>query len=356
MRVTTASRTVNPVSVVVLLATLVACTVNPPASKAEAGAGATAAPTYTAQRLPVLRRYPSGYPTGINDQGVVVGSALSAKGGRTRAVQWRDGRIRALTSPPGSRNARADAVNDTGLVVGSARRLAGDRDHAVVWRNGRPRWLPEPPGTVSSGALDVNEDGLIVGFVQTAQGDRSVVWRDGDQELGPSGTASAVNDGSVVAGSSYTLDTLPTPYRWPVGEAATTLLALTSGLDSVARDLNNSDIVVGLGLADRSGRALPLMWTGARPEVLPLLKGFDSGAAEGINDDTTVVGRQYTSTNTEAAVPVVWLDGSVRQLPGVAPSDGSGLDWYSADDVNSAGVVVGARQTVNGMEPLIWQP
>ena len=120
--------------------------------------------------------------TGINDAGLVVGSAdVSAKPGTKprHAVLWRKG-IRQDLGTLGGTESRALAVNAPGQIVGvsSITQAAADGNplyHAFFWDTGRMTDLGTLPGDRQSGANALNARGEVVGY----SGERACLWRGG---------------------------------------------------------------------------------------------------------------------------------------------------------------------------------
>ena len=124
----------------------------------------------------------SAEATGINDAGLVVGSAdVSAKPGTKprHAVLWRNG-VRQDLGTLGGTESRALAVNAPGQIVGvsSVTQTATDGNslyHAFFWDRGKMADLGTLPGDRQSGAAALNARGEVVG----SSGERACLWRGG---------------------------------------------------------------------------------------------------------------------------------------------------------------------------------
>lgn len=131
-------------------------------------------------RLPYLadERGPGGGATAINNLNVVVGNSPTHTFHQPHAVRWdQHGNITDLGTLPSGIDSFAYGINDLGLVVGTASD-ADAVDHAVTWsRTGTLRRLPELPGGSGSEALAVSDTGLVVGDAYDANGtDVAMVW------------------------------------------------------------------------------------------------------------------------------------------------------------------------------------
>lgn len=108
---------------------------------------------------------------------------------------------------------------------------------------------------------------------------------------------------------------------------------LKGGTYSLATDLNNNGVVVGVSEV-RGGLMRAFLWSSGTMKALPILKNFENSRANGINSLGTVVGNVSAVAEERA---VLWPgDGTVYDighldLPG----------WTTATAVNDKNVVVG---------------
>ncbi|MET8997594.1 hypothetical protein [Amycolatopsis sp. NPDC004169] len=121
--------------------------------------------------------YPDG---GMNDSGVVAGSAYSEVPGVPHAIRW-DPRDRPadLGTLPGGSWSRALGINACGVVIGEAG-TSDHATHAVYWNPaGQPEDLGALPGATWSSPAAVNDHDVVVGFSQDPQTftGRAVEWR-----------------------------------------------------------------------------------------------------------------------------------------------------------------------------------
>jgi len=99
---------------------------------------------------------------GVNDDGVVVGSAQIAGVGH-RGFMWDGKTVTVLGVLPGDAVSDADAISNAGISVGNSTNPVGTSGiHAVKWDSGSVTDLDVPLGLWRK-ALDVNDAGTIVG-------------------------------------------------------------------------------------------------------------------------------------------------------------------------------------------------
>jgi len=146
---------------------------------------AGAASIYTVTELAALAGFGSSTPTGINDNGQVVGystSSISGTGsGDTQAVLW----LAGSTAPIelgilGGSYTTATGINNNGQVVGSAY-TSGGYYHAVLWQS--PYGVPTDLGTLggnSSKAAGISNSGQVVGEADSGNGTpHPALWQAG---------------------------------------------------------------------------------------------------------------------------------------------------------------------------------
>jgi probable HAF family extracellular repeat protein len=102
----------------------------------------------------------------INDEGVVVGSALQDN--QTRACLIRpDGKLEWIEPLPGDHSNVATGISRNGLVVGYSDDPPGQDggSTAFIYVDGKVRPLEMPLSVVDSAALAINADGIIAGYL-----------------------------------------------------------------------------------------------------------------------------------------------------------------------------------------------
>jgi probable HAF family extracellular repeat protein len=140
-----------------------------------------------------------GVATGINANGVVVGTSKDAEG-RPRAVIWENGVMRDLSVAPGH-DTWVNAINDRGQVMGT---VGSDGCTTFFWENGQTQIIA-PFGSFCPTGLGPN--GEVIGFgLDIRPGastvEHALIWQAGRLiDLGP-GVPRAINNRDEVVGTS----------------------------------------------------------------------------------------------------------------------------------------------------------
>ena len=264
---------------------------------------------------------------GINDQGVIVGSAQDSNG-LAVAIEIQNGIVTQLgvlpggyLDSPGLADSRALALNDAGQVVGLSMTQSGVQ-HAVLWQNGTLTDLGSIAGGGMSAALAINQSGTIVGYAVDGHGiDQAVVWQNGAmtvlQDLDSNGhsLAYSVNDAGIIAGRS---DFYTDSQGWQ-GHAVlwengalidlNNFLPANSGwVLNVARSINDNGEVAGMGTYDGVSTAFVLsIGDSSQPMVsaaaaLSSFQAAPHGAALSVLDSSATILADLDSLQGMAAM------------------------------------------------------
>jgi probable HAF family extracellular repeat protein len=237
----------------------------------------------------------------------------------------------------GSVTGRALAINDAGVVVGSLETFATGYSGAFTWKDGVMTHL----GT-SFIPVAINRSGEIAGYEGGDYSPEAVVWKDG--VLTPLGAffATDMNDDGQVVGYRRLADNTTRAVIWQNG--ALTDLGTLGGGSAVAEGINKHRQVVGWSsTGDNVTHAF--VWEDGVMTDLGTLGGPQS-AAYAINDLGEVVGVSRTAERPwawqdESGRPFIWRRGVMTRI--TLEQGSTDTDCYRINDVNNAGLVVGAR-------------
>jgi len=255
------------------------------------------------------------------------------------------------------------AVNIHGQVVGYTRT---NPYRAFLWAESSGAQLLGAYGAdPASIAYGINDIGQVVGesFPEPYNLGRAFLWNsaDGMQDLatlgGSGASAHSINNSGAVAGTSRlpNSDRLE-PFIWTKSEGMRWLGSLGGQGDyNVARDLNNSNEVVGTSsAADGSNDAFVWSEKTGMLDIGKLSPADASSCGTGINDLGQVVGWSRSVTGGLGDRAFIWSAQDGMQDIG---SLGGEADAYG---INNLGAVVGASGTVAigdnwKVHAFIWQ-
>jgi probable HAF family extracellular repeat protein len=288
-----------------------------------------------------------GQATGVNDQGVIVGSAGS--NGVFKAVMWKNGLEVNLGSLKGLTDCGASAINNKGQIVGDCGNKTFTVDHAFLWSKGKMRDLGTLHGSTNSGATAINDNGDITGNSIPSGGGalHAVLWRRGRgiQDLGTLGSgyvqsiARGINNHDQVVGWSTQSSSFEQAFSWASGKM--TALKASAGTESEATGINDKGQASG-GLLGGGGLK-PALWAGGSAIVLPTLGG--DGAALAINRAGQLAG--WVATSNGGSHAAIW---SHRKLIDLGSARGAPT---VANALNNAGEVAGRIELSTHTEAVV---
>jgi probable HAF family extracellular repeat protein len=237
-----------------------------------------------------------GAPTGINDQGVIVGYSIDSDGSTSAAV-FAPGSVTELNV------GAAWDIDESGTIVGSVNGVA------AYWPQGEaPLALASPTDEESAQVLAINENGLMVGTADT----HAVAWRDGQ-----------------VVNAWYT-----------PGNASKQFVLI---------DVNDAGKIIGEIISthdDASGQEnmtyVPLTLQDEKPAELPMAAGDTSCEVDAINNSGWIAG---ACGHGEAQHAILWVDSQIIEI---GPLLGDGWQAVVATDVNDNGQIIG-QGILNGV-------
>jgi probable HAF family extracellular repeat protein len=286
--------------------------------------------------LPGPNPYQSSGLWSVNDRNQAVGWCEVAGFDTDRAILWDDGRLIDLGTLPGDTAASAWSVNERGQVVGVSVDHAAFRAHAFRWEEGEMSQLTAA-GAESCYAFDINNHGDAAGACDLD----AYVWTDEGPVRLPLpvgytwGSAAAINDAGLIAGTMQLPSGPRVPVRWRDGVPAP--LPLPPGATSgVVNAINARGVIVGYVTIGAGYE--PVLWENDLPAPLAGRWGGFQGYAWGINDRGEIAVHGWASPTNEYGGHV-WRDGVFQKLAG----DGS------VQDINNRGVVVGQILTEDGL-------
>ncbi len=241
------------------------------------------------------------FPTGLNNQGEVVGQFQSGSPLLLKGWHWRpDGTVEVIPAPPGLSSYRAMGINDSGFILG---------DGGLSWGLA---WVLSPDGVFTS--------------VGTLPGDSMSL-------------AAAINEDGVVAGTS----------RSPSHTSPRTSFVATPGLppdplqgQSEATDLSNSGFTIGYYTSQTGFRVSP----GGETLLLPRIDGRSFSWPWGVNSEGCTVGGTAFA-NGNGHIPFLYCDDL-----GTVPV-GTFTGGASAADINDDRTIIGNLSS-GGPHPWIW--
>lgn len=285
-----------------------------PAAPAAPTASSTppAAPIYKIIEIPRLAATGSVTASAVNDQGIVVGQQETTSSPRAWMYQQSSGALDELSLSPSQSGAYANGISDSGVIAGAE----------------IPQGPPLPGfWTTTGGAM------LLTGQYQSST------------------QAVAANDNGTIIGDygqSGTISSLPVVWTAP-GYAETTLPGLRcdqcTRIDVSASSVNDGGLIAGSSTygnaADGTSGIHAVEWQGGNITDLGGLQGANYSAAYSINTNGDVVGGSRSDPSSGSPTHAfLYHQGVMTDLGTLAGDSGS-----SADSINDTGQIVGVSQS-----------
>jgi probable HAF family extracellular repeat protein len=282
-------------------------------------------PFYNVVEIPRLAATGSVTANALNDQGMVVGAQETTAAPRAWMYEQSSGALNELTLDPTEDGAYANGISNSGVIAG-----------AEVPAGGAPL-----PGfwTATGGAM------LLTGNYQSfAQ------------------AVAADDDGTIIGnyGQSGTVSSVPLVWTVP-GYAQTTLPGLQceqcARLDVTASSINDGALIVGsstysTGSSTSTASGMHAVeWQNGAITDLGALQGAEYSAAYSINDSGDVVGGSRTGQASGAPTHAfLYQQGAMTDL-GTLSGDSSS----SANSINDSGQIVGVSQSDTATRAFLYE-
>ncbi|MBW4052828.1 MAG: hypothetical protein HIU85_15450 [Proteobacteria bacterium] len=291
-----------------------------PASSPSAPSSPSSAPSgttlYRIIEIPRLAATGSVTATGINDQGVVVGSLETTTAPRAWMYQQSSGALDELTFDPSESGAAASGISNSGVISGYEVPAGG----------------PPVPGfwTTTGGAMPLT--GTYQSYAEAA----------------------AANDSGTLIGNygqSGTVSSMPLVWTAP-GYAEATLPGLPcdrcTRLSTTASAINDGGLIVGSSnyeIYDSSGNLVSsglhaVTWLNGNITDLGGLQGADYSAAYSVNSGGDIVGGSRVGQASGAPTHAFLYHGGAMTDLGTLAGDTDS----SASSTNDSGQIVGSSQ------------
>lgn len=270
----------------------------------------------------------------MNALGQVI-AVLQDKDGNQRGVMYDKGKIIELGSL-GGKFSDAKGINDNGVIVGSARKQDSSWSAFLFDRAGGMHVLGTLGGPSSYG-MALNRNGHAVGFADTTNGEWHAFLYDGSEQLKDLGTlggkisyAADINDRGQVVGTAQLENGYRRAFLYEQGRGMVDLGTL-GGRISSATGINDNGMVIGAS-ETKNRRWHAFVHDGKRMVDLGAMIGYGNSFATGINNAGHVVGTVMVG---DERMSFVWRDNKMTVHRG-----GMGLNLTNA--INEKGLVIGA--------------
>lgn len=295
-----------------------------PPMPASSSSSSPASPLYEVAEIPRLAATGSVTANAINDQGIVVGEQETTAASLAWMYQESSGALDELSLDPAETGAYANGISNSGVIAGAEIPApAGQPPAPGFWTVAGGAMLLMPY-QYSAQAAAANDNGTIIGneggpgtvvsqplvWTAPAYGETSLPGLECDHCNRFDTTASAVNDGGLIVGSSnYSIYDSNGNYvasglhavQWQNG-SVTDLGALQGADASAAYSVNSSgDIVGGSRVSELSGAPTHAFLDHAGVMTdLGTLAGDSNSTANSINDSGQIVGQSQSDSTTRA--------------------------------------------------------
>ena len=227
------------------------------------------------------------YASSINDHSEVVGG-FGPEFHQMNAYHYKNGKMTILPSLGGGTTG-ATGINNEGLIVGLS--WKGGRQRAVIWKNGNVIDLgPKLPG--ESAFYAINNNGTGVGYFREKDKIDTFLYKDGSITILKnqdecSGTA--LNNHNYIAGH---LQTKSARRAFLYKNKQFFFPNIKGSVSSNANDINDNNIIAGYSM-DRSGKRYGFLWKDEKViNINSIIKSdYTVVNVQAINDNNFIVGQ-----------------------------------------------------------------
>jgi uncharacterized membrane protein len=306
---------------------------------------------YTITKIGPLPDHSGSFGHAINNASEVAGWSNTVQ-----AYHWSNGILSGLPPLPGGEISRGEGIGESGVVLGSAD-SDSHPEHAVIWTPTRDGWVPTDlgvgEGDIFSMAEAINGSDVICGYSDDAIYTRAAVWDPMSNDPEPyqinilpaltdhfQSLANDINDAEVVVGMSLNFfEARAVSWVRPTGTwEVTELPGLHPNSDSGADAVNSSGDIVGWSVSPVSSMEHAVLWQADTVVDLGRVEGQRT-YANGINDDGDVVG-EYWNIGLAGGFVRSAGQSTLYDLQELIPT-GSPWTIRSAQDINNDGQITG---------------
>lgn len=337
--------------------------------------------TYTVTDLGAVPGAVETNASDINNQGEVIAYSYLSFSSFSDTIGFvSQGGTTTLLPSLGGRFTFASGINQSGVVAGSANFIGDTITHAVTWDKNLVKVTDLGTlGGASSSAVWINDREQVVGYSLIPNGvdDHGFLWNKGTMiDLGTLGggnsLAFGINDSGLIVGQSDT-STTPDPifgvppfhgFRWEMGRMSD-LGVIFGGQFNYANAVNDRGDVVGAGDLEGDLTAHAFLLRGESLIDLGTLPEDTNSIAVGVNNRGQVVGFSDLAPGPPFGPPlilsacpchaVIWENGKVTDLNTVIPAS-SGWQLMNAFAINERGQVVGTGTLNNELRAFLLTP
>ena len=318
--------------------------------------GQTVAQKYVVTDLGVASGYEYSYGGGVNAKGQTSGILSDKEFEKIHGFFCTSGGKMMDIGTLGGDLSIAVGINDEGQVAGSSL-TAKDTVMGFLWSNGKLTPVGALGGQ-NSIAAGINNKGQVVGLAETGRGEaHPFLWKDGVMKdlstvcPGVFSMVTAINDNSDMTG--YFTKDGETVQSFVLSGGKSKALPTLGGDFTIAVAVSKTQ-VVGFGTIEKGDEAdiHGFVWQSSGIQDVGTLGG-EFSFANAVNNSGIVVGGAETKDGVFRAF--AWQNGKMVDLNALIPSD-SGWKLFSATGVNERGQITGTGMVGKTLHAFLLTP